>query len=393
MTNRLYLELPQTKTVRYPIYKGPPVVRDKSFLCLSGWYNWYDPITYPVEIDRSLYSANRYCFSNLSSPSHYNSFLNWGVINRTQGTYDWSVMDQWVDWFYSRGIDLWYSVGGPCPGWTNPSATVTVAFSYGAITSTLSRQFPTDLSNYVAWLNAVGTRYNNKIKYWMTANEPYFGRASAEFGGTASELAVITRLAYQVLKNINPNNQIYGPEPSNIGSNLTFVLTPYLTASAQGYDAGFGDGSGSTGKDWLDIIAVHPYDGDYNNASGPLTNTLPDKTGQSNWMKLKSLLSSLGISKPIWIGEIMYIGNTNLSDELGFYVRHAIIGAVFGVEKMCWFGGGGGSKNDYKNTPGGVQVRNGISQVMKILSEGITQVDVMTDNGVRVITEWNTYYV
>jgi len=381
-----------SRVSRQLLYSGAPVYRDKSFLGISAWYLPWMASTFPVEIDRSLYSYNRYCF--VATASQPSVGCSWGYINRTQGAYDWTYMDQWVNYHASRGVDLLYSVGAPCPIWGNPSSTNVIKFIYSGANINMCKEFPAP-QYFCDWVTQVGTRYKGKIKYWLVANEPLFaGNPAYEYVGTAADLAVLNRLAYQILKSIDPNNKIMGPESSNIDdTKLSICIGPYMTASAAGYDAGFGDGAGTFGKNWLDYLGFHPYTAAPDNRDQPYLNAIPDANGKNNYIKLKDYLTSIGVGGlPLWAGEIMYMP-TNGSDEYAFMIRHAVIAAIYGVEKMTWFDTGGSNSDYFKNTTEGGQARTAIAQMMKILASGITQVDIMTDNSLRVITLQGTYYV
>lgn len=377
------------RAVATPVYSGPAVTRGRDFLGLSLWYLPWDSALYPALPDPALYGFNRYCFVNNSVAGRH----MWGWINRTQGVFDWTQMDAWVNFHNARGTELLYSVGGPCPLWGFPTSTNQVTSSLGGITANMCKEFPTDLTHYVTWLNAVGTRYAGKIKFWLVVNEPDI--AGGEYVGSAAQHATLVRLASQVLKSIDPANKILAPETSNLsglpGSGVANIAA-FLNTNAQGFNAGFGDGAGTTGKDWIDYVGFHPYTDANNKLSDPLQNVIP-VNGVTRYQNFKNMLAANGVTKPIWASEYMALMSGNWQNEYAFLIRGAVLAAVHGAEKFTWFSTGGSGKPYLKATPEGVQARKALEQVREILAAGITQVDVMTDGSLRVIAGGKEYSV
>lgn len=377
------------RAVATPVYNGPAVTRGQGFLGLSLWYLPWDSAIYTALPDPSLYGFNRYCFVNDSVAGRH----MWGWINRTQGVFDWTQLDAWVNFHVARGTELLYSVGGPCPLWGFPTSTNQVTSTFGGVTANMCKEFPSDLTHYVNWLNAVGTRYAGKIRNWLVVNEPDL--TPGEYVGTTAQHAVLVRLASQVLKNIDPLNKIIGPEVSNISSAANSGvagIANFLNASAQGFNGGFGDGAGTTGKDWIDYIGFHPYTDSNVKISDPLQNVTPinDLTRYQN---LKNMLAANGVTKPLWASEYMSLASSRWEEEYAFFIRGCVLAAVNGVEKLTWFSTGGSGKPYLKGTPEGAQARNAIAQARDILAAGITQVDIMTDGSLRVIAGGKEYSV
>jgi hypothetical protein len=115
-------------------------------------------------------------------------------------------------------------------------------------------------------------------------------------------------------------------------------MIPALDSSAAGFDAGFGNGSGTKGKDWFDIISVHPYADGYNEADDPFFNL--DYIDH-----LRNVLSARGLgSREVWASELMILGADNdPHKERTFLARSAILCAGFGFSRFVWFGYGRGA--------------------------------------------------
>lgn len=338
---------------------------------VSAWYvPWSEPYTSNM-LDPSTYSINRYC----TVYGAQNNNTQWATCNPSPGTFVWTDMDTWVNYHYGRGTDVLAQVGGWCPTWASARPAEQHA-SFAACPTE-----PADMADFVAWLVAVGYRYNGKVKYWLMPNEPSFA-AGSEFTGTAAKYAEMTRLASQVLKAINPENKIVGPEISNISAgNVDTRLVPFLTASAAGYDAGYGTGAGTTGKDWIDILGVHDYFDGYDTSGDPVGN-------MARWPYLKSVLSSHGLSAmPIWVTEIMMIQPVGAPEvELYKYLmREALVSRINGAARMIWFDLGGSAKPWLQADERGRQARAYWSQLRDICyGSTITDVARMTDESIRV---------
>jgi hypothetical protein len=244
---------------------------------------------------------------------------------------------------------------------------------------------------FTPWLEAVGARYDGKIKYWLMPNEPSFA-AGSEFTGTKEKYAEMCRIASQVLKNINPTNTICGPEPSAITANRrASPLFAALNASAEGFDAGFGTGAGTTGKDWIDVISVHPYAGGYAHPNHPYGNF-------DEYPALTSELAAAGLSgKELWASEIMINPPDNINDqnEFAFLNRDAVIAAINGVSRYIWFGYGGSGRPWGQTNARGTQAKEAWNQLREILYGGgaITLVEYLSNYNLRVTKADGRVYI
>lgn len=349
------------------VFSGTRIV-SKDFFGLSLWYVPWDASRVALMPDPSLYSINRYC-TVLTTP---NAHTEWAAINTAPGVYDWSEMDAWVDYHRGRGTDLLYEVGGWCPGWASARPAEVVGIR--------APTEPADMQAFVDWLTAVGTRYDGKIKYWLMPNEPKFAAVS-EFTGTAEKYAEMTRLAHQVLESINPDNRIVGPEVSQMSAFVVDTrMVPMLDASAAGFDAGFGDGSGTTGKDWLDIISLHPYIGSYDEISDPLLNL-------EHIRHLRSVLADRGLeSREVWASEIMMAGADGAPHaERTFLARNVVLSVAFGFSRMIWFGyGRAASPLTQAGTAHDETVAHWEALRALLIGAPITSIDLMEEGRLRV---------
>ncbi len=356
------------------VFAGWRVV-PQDFLGLSLWYVPWDAGRTALMPDPSLYSINRYGVG----PGTPNEMIEWAAINTAPGQYDWSGMDVWVGYHNRRGTELLYNVGGWCPKWAS-------ARPQEADDLDRAPNEPADMRVFVDWLTAVGTRYDGKIKYWQMPNEPRFYDPTSpfnEFTGTPAKYAEMTRLAHQVLKNINLTNMIVGPEIVQMRDvYVDLELVPMLDASAAGFDAGFGDGSNTTGKDWVDIISLHPYINGDNELSDPFLNL-------DHIDHLRSVLADKGLaSREVWASEIMMaasVADGAPHAERTYLARTAVLSVAFGFARVIWFGyGRSASPLTQVGTVHDDTVRHWAALRTLLIGAPITSIDLMEGARLRV---------
>jgi hypothetical protein len=323
-----------------------------------GISNWYFPLDNTrVNADPATYMFNRFC----NNGSYCNNCC-WYYIETSKGVYNWTYTDKWVDTYATLGknliVELCYT-----PDWANTTMTP------GA-----GNKAPTNMADFASWVTVVGNRYKGKIKYWFIRNEMTLD--------SAAKHAELTRVAYQILKSIDPTNKILGTEISNI-PDISGHFTAFANASAVGYDAGFGTGAGTLGKNWIDIVSIHPY---AQGTASPLTGEI---LNVQDWINCKATLNTLGLSTlPIWSTECMYTGS-DLNATVAKWKRSMIISLLYS-DLYVWFGWGASSAQLNKNDLTGINARIVWNQFMSTLfSSPITQVVLNEITAMVEVTQAN----
>lgn len=155
----------------------------------------------------------------------------WSEIQTSPGVYHWQVLDERVDTAFVHHADVIMNLGRT-PQWASVRPRETSAHGSGEAAE------PAKLRYWREWVEAVGLRYRGKIKYWEIwneANDPKF------YSGTPETLLKLSRIAYQILKRIDPAN---------------LILTPSSYSPAY-LDRYLGLGGGAV----ADIISYHFYPG------------------------------------------------------------------------------------------------------------------------------------
>lgn len=169
------------------------------------------------------------------------------TINPSNGVFDWTNSDAWVNAMYAAGKTIIFTLGFG-PDWWAASTPNTGKYDNGT-TVRASNQPPANIANWDAYCTAVFTRYAGKIKFYELWNECNY---TSYWSGTAAQLAVLLRRANQILAGIDANAKIVGPvvqEPETGGTGTAY-LNSVLNAS---------DSAAGTGKLWIHYCGIHEY--------------------------------------------------------------------------------------------------------------------------------------
>lgn len=169
--------------------------------------------------------------------------IGWKYIETSNGVYNWSPSDNWVNYHHAAGKDIVWNFG-ITPDWAVSAGAVGGA-GYGG----KSNMPPDNSADWIDYITQVVTRYKDKIKFWEGWNEPNLPKY---WTGTSARMAELQRLLYQTVKSIDPSATVLSPCYTSVFSGIAGV-TSYLSAS---------DGASGHGKDWFDVASYHAYAND-----------------------------------------------------------------------------------------------------------------------------------
>jgi hypothetical protein len=242
----------------------------------------------------------------------------WPFIEQTQGTFNWTVLDQYVADAQAHVVP-----GTTTPlslYWTNANVPPYAA----ADTSTCSAYTGTNifactsnvnnLQYFDDFMTALVTRYLGKIQIYELWNEP---NISNVYTGSLAELATLTSHAYNIIRTLNPSATILSPSPTAANYLLSYLKTP-------GAPLGF------------DAISIHGYpDVGQNDVAEAIVGF------KSVNIKL-SMLQAPGVGvKPIWDSETSWGGAQSITDpdlRVGFASRSLLLHWSVGIHNMYWYG-------------------------------------------------------
>ncbi len=240
----------------------------------------------------------------------------WSQIELEKGEFKWDNLEGALENATSKGMtDILY-VLGTTPEWAAQEVNDEDYPQPGAASA------PANLDDWDEWVEAVVTRYGDRItsyQIWNEANLANFYR------GTPEEMAQMTKRAYDIIKANDPDALVVAPSPSTrLTGSFDRFFPEYLTELEK--------------LDWpVDVWAVHTYpDGQGTPADRALLIE-----------KFTDALEAAGAPElPIWDTEVNYgiagpgdIEGREITgvDAAGYVVRTYIDDLRLGVERSYWY--------------------------------------------------------
>jgi polysaccharide biosynthesis protein PslG len=184
----------------------------------------------PAEIDQTLDTLQSIGVQNIRI------FVPWAFVEPSQGTYDWTQIDEVVDAAAARNMGVLAEINAT-PSWAGTSA--------GSLPGSAT---PND-ADFASFASAVATRYGNDISAYEIWNEPNSVQFSSPIDPVA--YANLLKAAYPAIKAANPNATVIA---GAVGSTITIgslTLDP-TTFISEMYAAG--------AQGYFDALSFHPYD-------------------------------------------------------------------------------------------------------------------------------------
>ena len=132
----------------------------------------------------------------------WDAHVQWCDLEKQRGIYDWSRLDDMVNRAGKRSIMI---VLGHPPAWAAKGGPDGLQASWMAAGS---NRPPSTMVLWRAHVRAVVNRYKDRVRYWQIWNEPADKRF---YSGTWSELATLTKAAYQEIKKIDSKLYVISP--------------------------------------------------------------------------------------------------------------------------------------------------------------------------------------
>lgn len=175
--------------------------------------------------------ANDFPPLSVGAEAHPSAFL-WPFIEKKRGSYQWDIIDPFVNDASTRNIPITLAFG-KVPGWEWKSSGKCVDFG-GGMKSCPGP--PANLDDWKAVVTAVAKHYKGRVQYYEVWNEV---NLPVHFTGSQQELVDLAKIAYTTIKSIDPNAKVLMP---SMGSNPQIEtahwdawLTSYLQAGGGQY--------------------------------------------------------------------------------------------------------------------------------------------------------------
>lgn len=128
--------------------------------------------------------------------------VQWADIEKERGNFDWSKLDQLVNSAGKRSIMI---VLGHPPAWAAKGGPDGLQASWMPAGS---NRPPATMAAWKNYVNKIVTRYKDRVRYFQIWNEPADKRF---YSGSWSDLATLTKTAYQEIKRIDKNLYVVSP--------------------------------------------------------------------------------------------------------------------------------------------------------------------------------------
>jgi hypothetical protein len=230
--------------------------------------------------------------------------LNWLRVQPQPGTWDFARSDWFVEQAAAHNVELLFILGFT-PRWA--SSTPDKACTVG--TGTCGE--PRDLNEWRNFLRTSANRYKGRVHYYELWNEP---NDTEYYTGSIPGMVKLTQAASEVLKDVDPSNQIVSP--SAVGPAGLKWLDQFLQAG---------------GGKYVDIIGYHFY-----------VSPAPPEGLVRYVQEIRTLMSNNGVaSKPLWNTEIGWM-DVNLGDfwQPAWLARTLILLRSAGISRSFWYAWG-----------------------------------------------------
>jgi len=227
----------------------------------------------------------------------------WPWVEPQRGVWDFQRPDEYVaESSQHHNVELLFSLGYS-PRWASSQPDAQTEFSGPGACAP-----PRNIQDWRDYIKTIGTRYKGRVRYYEVWNEP-----TVPFfwcGGTL-DLVSLTKAAYEVLKEIDPNDQIVSP--SAVNKHGPAWLDDFLR---QG------------GGNFVDIIGFHFY---------PAPGSPEGVVGQAK--TIRTLMAKYGqANKPLWDTENTWNGSKLDRDtDAAFVARTLILDRASGVSRVYWY--------------------------------------------------------
>jgi hypothetical protein len=234
------------------------------------------------------------------------AYVEWFALEPQKGAWNFEILDKSLELAEKHQVEpLMYL--GFSPIWASSRPEEESTYGPGKAAP------PHNIEDWRNYVRTVATRYKGRIKYYELWNEPNFPRF---YSGSTETLLTLSREAYQILKEVDPNIIVISPSATD-GENGISWLDEYLN---QG------------GGDYADIIGFHFYV-----MPNPPEAILP------LIKQVQAVMKKHDISdKPLWNTEAGFLAQEVWpydSPEAAAYVaRSYILNWAAGVERFYWFG-------------------------------------------------------
>jgi hypothetical protein len=243
----------------------------------------------------------------------WDAAVSWERLELRQDVWYFRRLDTLVKLAGQHGVEPLLTLG-ITPRWAASRPKEQFVYGYGGNSP------PRDMRDWEDYVRTVATRYKGRIRHYELWNEPTFDeidKGRGFYAGSAKTMVELGRIAYRVIKEVDPENKLVSPGFTDAGERLDLYLS-------------------LGGKNITDVVAHHFYP--------EKPELIPSHVGHVRRVMAKHGLAHL----PLWNTETGYWlpprGQTTSpnwpksEEEVGAYIaRVLILGAVSGLYRFYWY--------------------------------------------------------
>ncbi|GGA02461.1 hypothetical protein GCM10008018_55720 [Paenibacillus marchantiophytorum] len=127
------------------------------------------------------------------------------ALEPSRGTFNWAAFDAHINKLTSQNLELIGNIVFT-PQWASPHPEDTTI--YIAVPGYASYA-PVDMNDFAVFLQALVTRYGDRIKKWEIWNEPHLKGGSIFWNDTPEKFVELLRTGYETIKSVQPDSEIW----------------------------------------------------------------------------------------------------------------------------------------------------------------------------------------
>lgn len=260
----------------------------------------------------------------IGAEAHPPQFL-WPFIEKQRGSYDFRLIDQYVNEATSHNIPIMLAFG-KVPGWEQKHDGK--CFDFGGGLKSCPGP-PKSLDDWKAFVTATAKHYKGKVQYYEIWNEV---NLPVTFNGSTEELVDLARVAYPVIKSIDPNALVLAPSMGDNPQIETGHWDAWLTSYLQAGGSRYADGA-----------TLHGYTGGKDpEAIARFTNTIR-QIMDNNGLAGKPIFNTEGG----W-GVLLPQGEDNQAAFIArWYILQAALFATNNLQSAAWYTWGHPNGNNW----------------------------------------------
>ena len=254
-------------------------------------------------------STTAWPVANFGSWRLWDAAVSWQLLEPTKGVWRFERLDKLVGLALGNGVEPLLTLG-ITPRWAASKPDEPFVYGLGG------NSRPRDIGDWETYVRTVATRYKGRVRYYELWNEPTFeeiDKGKGFYAGDVDSMVALGRVAYRVLKEIDPENRLLSPGFTDGGARLDLYLK-------------------RGGREITDIVAHHFYEARPENIPGVVA-------------AVRAVMARYGLeNRPLWDTETGYGITASSKDgpvddtELGGFIARAhVLAAAAGLDRFYYY--------------------------------------------------------